>query len=178
MWFYYTVKCPKDADRWQNQQYGMCAQQRLRSAWASAQSDQSLRCVLSGLLSTQGSEYSDQRCPGWSEYSLGAHAILLVLSCCGSNWKIFIPVHHYHACFSMGPTLKYIIWFAVYWLTYYFTPLDKRKCYANRPYLLFSELKPETHIYIFWHNGKSESRPLFLTDFRYFDKSFTVMFLE
>ena len=26
--------------------------------------------------------------------------------------------------------------------------------------------------------GKSESRPLFLSDFRYFDKSFTVMFLE
>ena len=24
------------------------------------------------------------RCPGWSESSLGAHAILLVLSCCGS----------------------------------------------------------------------------------------------
>ena len=28
----------------QNQQNGMCAQRRLRSAWASAQSDQSLRC--------------------------------------------------------------------------------------------------------------------------------------
>ena len=26
--------------------------------------------------------------------------------------------------------------------------------------------------------GKSESRPLFLSDSRYFDKSFTVMFLE
>ena len=26
----------------------MCAQQRLRSAWASAQSDQSLRCVQNG----------------------------------------------------------------------------------------------------------------------------------
>ena len=32
----------------QNQQNGMCAQQRLRSAWASAQFDQSLRCALSG----------------------------------------------------------------------------------------------------------------------------------
>ena len=29
-----------------------------------------------------------------------------------------------------------------------------------------------------FHNGKSECRPLFLSDFRYFDKSFTVMFLE
>ena len=26
--------------------------------------------------------------------------------------------------------------------------------------------------------GKNESRPLFLSDFRYFDKSFTVIFLE
>ena len=32
------------ATSWQNQQSGMCAQWRLRSAWASAQSDQSLRC--------------------------------------------------------------------------------------------------------------------------------------
>ena len=30
------------AASWQNQQNGMCAQRRLRSAWASAQSDQSL----------------------------------------------------------------------------------------------------------------------------------------
>ena len=30
---------------WQNQLNGMCAQRRLRSAWASAQSDQSLRCL-------------------------------------------------------------------------------------------------------------------------------------
>ena len=29
---------------WQNQQNGMCAQRRLRSAWASAQSDRSLHC--------------------------------------------------------------------------------------------------------------------------------------
>ena len=32
------------AASWQNQQNGMCAQRRLRSAWASAQSDQSFRC--------------------------------------------------------------------------------------------------------------------------------------
>ena len=29
---------------WQNHQHGLCAQRRLRSAWASAQSDWSLRC--------------------------------------------------------------------------------------------------------------------------------------
>ena len=34
----------KWAASWQNQQNGMCAQRRLRSAWASAQSDQSLCC--------------------------------------------------------------------------------------------------------------------------------------
>ena len=34
----------KWAASWQNQQNGMCAQRRIRSAWASAQSDQSLRC--------------------------------------------------------------------------------------------------------------------------------------
>ena len=38
------LKFFKWAASWQNQQNGMCAQQRLRSAWASAQSDQSLCC--------------------------------------------------------------------------------------------------------------------------------------
>ena len=33
----------KWAASWRNQQNGMCGKQRLRSAWASAQSDQSLR---------------------------------------------------------------------------------------------------------------------------------------
>ena len=41
------------AASWQNQRNGMCAQRRLRSAWASAQSDQSLRCALNGHLRTQ-----------------------------------------------------------------------------------------------------------------------------
>ena len=40
------------AASWQNQQYGMCAQWRRRSAWASAQSDQSLRCALSFFMRT------------------------------------------------------------------------------------------------------------------------------
>ena len=56
---------------WQNQQSGMCAQRRLRSA---QQSDQSLRCPPEESLGPLG-------CPGWSESSLGAHATLLVLSC-------------------------------------------------------------------------------------------------
>ena len=36
------------ATSWQKQQNDFCAQRRLRSAWASAQSDQSLRCALNG----------------------------------------------------------------------------------------------------------------------------------
>ena len=57
----------------------LCAQRRLRSPWASAQSDQSLRCALSGQLRTQGSFMRTAKtlirlggCPGWSESSLGA----------------------------------------------------------------------------------------------------------
>ena len=79
------------ATSWQNQQNDFCAHRRLRSAWASAQSDQSLRCALSGYLRTQ---FCFRRtaltlirlggCPGWSESSLGAQIILLVLSCRGS----------------------------------------------------------------------------------------------
>ena len=38
------------------------------------------------------------------------------------------------------------------------------RCYGN---LKFPQI----------YNGKSESRPLFLPDYRYFDKSFTVTFL-
>ena len=36
------------ARAWQNQQNDLCAQQRLGSTWASAQSDQSLHCALYG----------------------------------------------------------------------------------------------------------------------------------
>ena len=52
------------AASWQNQKNGMCAQQRLRSAWASAQSDQSLLSVWRKLRSLAThwahSENSDQ----------------------------------------------------------------------------------------------------------------------
>ena len=59
----------------------LCVQRRLRSAWASAKSDQSLRCPYEGSL---GPELPNERtaktlirldgCPGWSESSLGAHS--------------------------------------------------------------------------------------------------------
>ena len=80
-----AVKC---AASWQNQQNGMCAQWRLRSAWASAQSNQSLRCALNGrtqafFMRTAKTLIRLGGC--WSESSLGAHAILFVLSWGGSN---------------------------------------------------------------------------------------------
>ena len=72
-------------------QNDLCTQRRLRSAWASAQSGQSLCCPHE---ETLGSELPIEHtvktlirrdgCPGGSESSLGAHAILLVLSCRGS----------------------------------------------------------------------------------------------
>ena len=59
----------------------VCAQRRLRSAWASAQSDQSLRCAFNGQLRTQAVFMRTAktlirlgRCPGWSESSMGAHS--------------------------------------------------------------------------------------------------------
>ena len=60
----------------------LCAQQRLRSAWASAQSDQSLRCPheesLGPYLPIERTAKTLIRlggCPGWSESSLGAHPL-------------------------------------------------------------------------------------------------------
>ena len=70
----------------------MCAQKRLGSAWASAQSDQSFRCpqeetwVLSYPLSAQQRLLRLGGCRGWSESPLGAHASLLVLSVGCSNF--------------------------------------------------------------------------------------------
>ena len=69
----------------------LCAQRRLRSAWASAQCDQSLSCALNGQLRTQAFFMRTAKtlirlgeCPGWSESSLSAQIILLVLSWGGS----------------------------------------------------------------------------------------------
>ena len=68
------------ATSWQNQQND-CAPSEDRSAWASAQSDQSLRCALNGQLRTQCFFMRTAKtlirlggCPGWSESSLGAQS--------------------------------------------------------------------------------------------------------
>ena len=59
----------------------LCAQQRLRSAWASAESDQSLHCPHEETLGPKlPVEHTARtlirlgRCPGWSESLLGAHS--------------------------------------------------------------------------------------------------------
>ena len=79
---------------------GMWFQRRPRSAWASAQSDQSLRCpddkawVLSYPLSAQRRLIRLSGCPGWSKSSLGAHATLLVLSWGGSYLNRVVLVYN------------------------------------------------------------------------------------
>ena len=67
------------AATWQNQQSGMCAQLRLRSAWASAQSDQSSLPVWRniGFLATHWAESEDSD-------QTGRKLVLLVLSWGGS----------------------------------------------------------------------------------------------
>ena len=70
----------KWAASWQNQQNGMCAQRRLRSAWASAQSDQHFRCPHEETLGQLPIERIAKTlirlggCRGWSESSLGAQS--------------------------------------------------------------------------------------------------------
>ena len=78
-----TETCtPKSPMLKQVQQKWLCAQRRLRSAWASAQSDQSLRCPHEERL---GPWLPNEcrvktlirlgRCPSWSESLLGAHSL-------------------------------------------------------------------------------------------------------
>ena len=74
---------------WQNQQNGMCTQQRLRSAWASAQFDQGLQSLATHWVH---SEDSDQiwRMPRLIRVFVGRTVILLVLSWGGSNQNLHI----------------------------------------------------------------------------------------
>ena len=55
---------------WQNQQNYVCTQWRLRSVWASAQSDQSLLCTLwvANFVRTANTLIRLGGCPGWSEF--------------------------------------------------------------------------------------------------------------
>ena len=74
-WGLYRYTTNIGAASWQNQQNGMCTKRRLRSAWPSAQLP--IKRTAKTLIRLGKS-------PGWSESSLGACAILLVLSGCSS----------------------------------------------------------------------------------------------
>ena len=92
---------PKDheiwAASWQNQQNGMCAQRRLRSAWASAQSDQFSLCAQwvakdpSFLHADSEDSHQTGRMPRLIWVFAGRRVILLVLSWGG--WCEF-PILH------------------------------------------------------------------------------------
>ena len=91
-------------------QNDLCAQRRLRSARASAQSDQSLRCPheepLGPYLPIERTAKTLIRlggCPGWSESSLAAQVIVLVLLCCGSFVFIRVEIVAIYCCFYLFP---------------------------------------------------------------------------
>ena len=104
-WFLKWFQYENWATALQNQPNDLCAQRRLRSAWASAQFDQSQRCPSEAnlgpkLLSERTAKtlirlgecpgWSETLirlggCPGWSESSLGIKVILLILSWDGSK---------------------------------------------------------------------------------------------
>ena len=95
-WLSYKVLIQEiSAVTWQNQQNGMCAQRRLKSAWASTQSDQSSLSAWRNLgsLATQWvhSEDSDQtgQMPRLIWVFIGRTLILLVLSCHCSYIEFF-----------------------------------------------------------------------------------------
>ena len=124
-WFLKWFKYGKWATAWQNQQNDLCAQRRLRSAWASAQSDQSQRCPpeakLGPKLPTERRAKTLNRlggCPGWSESSLGTKVILLVLSWGGSK------------CFFLGSTYAAHIYF-ITCFTFRVEPNMKSFSHAN-----------------------------------------------
>ena len=73
----------------------LCAKRRLRSAWASAQSDQSLRCPHEGSYPLSASEDSDQtgRMSRQIWVFAGHTVTLLVLSCRGS-YPLYPPLYH------------------------------------------------------------------------------------
>ena len=101
------------ATAWQNQQNGMCVQQRLRSAWTSTQSYLSLHCphISFRSLATHWphSEDFDQT---WRMTMLiwvfaGLHAILLVLSWGGSTLCCFFFSYHIYPRFWDTLTLYF-----------------------------------------------------------------------
>ena len=94
----------------------VCAQRRLRSALASSQSDQSLRCAFSGLLRTQAFFMRTGKtlirldgCPGWSESSLGAQP---------HCWFCHVAAHIFHLyvfVYSVDVSHFYVMYLTDWW---------------------------------------------------------------
>ena len=115
-WFLKWFQYENWATAWQNKQNDLCAQRRLRSACASAQSDQSQPCPPEATL---GPKLPIERtaktlirlggCPGWSESSLGIKDILLVLSW-GSSKCFFLEstyaAYIHFITFRIEPSMK------------------------------------------------------------------------
>ena len=85
----------------------LCARRRLRLAWVSAHTDQSLRCPyeesLGPLLATERTAKTLIRlggCPGWSESSLGAHSFCWFCQWGGSY--VFVYFVWVTSCLFLG----------------------------------------------------------------------------
>ena len=117
-WFMKWFQYENWSTAWQNQQNHLCAQRRLRSAWASAQSDQSQRCPpeakLGPKLPTKRTAKTLIRlggCPGWSESSLDTKVILLGLSWGGSKclFSSLCSTYTFHHIFYIWHRTQYEI---------------------------------------------------------------------
>ena len=118
-WFLKWFQYENWATAWQNHQNDLCTQRRLRSAWASAQSDQSQRCPPEAKV---GPKLPIERTaktlirlggwPGWSESSLGTKVILFVFSWGGSKCFFLESTYAAHIhfitffIFRMEPNMK------------------------------------------------------------------------
>ena len=119
--FYNKNKCELQHDKQQND---LCNQRRLRSAWVSVQYDQESSLCAWWEAKDPMFLYADcedlSGCPGWSESLMGAHAILLVLSYCGSL-RVNMQEDFIQSCklgrvnfhFSISP-ISYMIKFVSY----------------------------------------------------------------
>ena len=121
-----SLHTPNWVAAWQNQQNYLCVHRRLISAWASAQTDQSLLSAWRnfGSLATHWahSEDTDQTCgcADWSESLLGTHVILLVLSCCSSRWVTLVIYNITVSVPKCGQTSESLFLFDFYWFHFYF----------------------------------------------------------
>ena len=109
----------------------LCAQRRLRSAWAPGRSDESLRCALNGQLRTQAFFMRTANtlirlggCPGWSESSMGAQphfwfcheAAQLFLKVCGCHTLVSYELSYKMSVqTSITCNVKMLFKIKVYW---------------------------------------------------------------